>query len=511
MRRLLFNIMVSGFGMFLAGAISLVVLPFVLNTYGAYEFGLFMAARLLLPSGVFNILDFGIGSAIPRIVAGARRRRHRSHARSLVTFATLTLAGIGTLLGLGIIIFDGLTARFFNVDGGSEEAFRLCLILVAVSLPVGFPGLAFRAVLEGTERQVAVRGIEVAVAILQSSAIFACTRLELPFWSCVAVSAAADVARSFGFFVAVQATGFHIPHIHRRPRAAAARLSRIWRQFGLMKIYSGGAEQGARLLVARILGPEALGLWELAWRLPAFIKLAVSSANVAIYPYLLRLAVKNRRRTIRRSMTVGQDLYFLLFAPLHAALVIGAGPFALLWVGEEALKLGDAIALAFFVNVLTLFVYVPTMVGTLELRILPALAKINLIQAIAYIVVLVPALHMLGVTGGVGARVISFLIYIVVQNWLLSRIVGFKFRSSIWPGARMLLACLAVGALYHAYVFPLFPLSVTWFLFYFAGLALVSYGVAIFCLGRLARRALAVLGRRFIKGLNQAGMRRHAG
>jgi O-antigen/teichoic acid export membrane protein len=151
------------------------------------------------------------------------------------------------------------------------------------------------------------------------------------------------------------------------------------------------------------------------------------------------------------------------------------------------------------------------MVGTLELRILPALAKINLIQAITYILVLVPALHMLGVTGGVGARVVSFLVYIVVQNWVLSRIVGFKFRSSIWPGTRMLLACLAVGALYHRFVFPLFPLSVTWFLFYFAGLSLVSYGVAIFCLGRLARRVLAVLGRRSIKGLQQARMRRRAG
>jgi O-antigen/teichoic acid export membrane protein len=152
LRRLLQNTVVSALVFGGVAVLGVVVIPIILRTWGVTEFGLIVLARLLLPSGLVGIIDFGLPEVTTQVVARAREHRDWAVAGSqllLLTIVSVLLAV--TLSALTWFAIPTIVSQF-KVEPAHVDSFKEILRYTTIANLLLFPALVWEGIVKGFER-----------------------------------------------------------------------------------------------------------------------------------------------------------------------------------------------------------------------------------------------------------------------------------------------------------------------------------------------------------------------
>lgn len=146
--------------------VSLLYTPFLIRMLGQREFGLFSIAFSAI--GLFSILDLGLGNANVRYTAlyrasGEKQKESELHGTFFLLYSAIGI--IGLILGLWLCSkVDLLFGKNMSLD--EITRLRTMLTFVVASLSLSFPLSVFGFIIQGYERFVFVKLVELIRIIL---------------------------------------------------------------------------------------------------------------------------------------------------------------------------------------------------------------------------------------------------------------------------------------------------------------------------------------------------------
>jgi PST family polysaccharide transporter len=274
-------------------------------------------ARLLLPA------EFGMFGMVTAFTGFLALFRDFGLSLASVTRAAVTDEQISTLFWVNM--FVGVVLTLLCIVSGPLLAGFYAeprLIPIASALGIGFmiggAGVQHRALLMRELRFVTLASIDMTSLVVGTIAGITMAASALGYWSLVAMALAPQIVSTVGMWWATK-------WIPRRPRTRAGVRSMIW--FGGGATFNGLivylAYNFDKVLIGRVLGAEALGLYGRAYQL---VNLPTDNLYSAIsqvaFPTLARLQADSDR--LRSYFLQGYSLLFAAVLPV----TVGSALFA---------------------------------------------------------------------------------------------------------------------------------------------------------------------------------------
>ncbi|MFA5145956.1 MAG: oligosaccharide flippase family protein [Candidatus Omnitrophota bacterium] len=130
---------------FFANAVAgLVLMPFIVHALGDRMYGLWMVVGSIL--GYYGFFDFGLVFAVQRYISQAIGREDYKETNKFVNTSFYLYAVIGFIVLL-LLVTGALVAPFFIKNVAEIDLFRKILVILGLSVAIGFPMRVFSAVL----------------------------------------------------------------------------------------------------------------------------------------------------------------------------------------------------------------------------------------------------------------------------------------------------------------------------------------------------------------------------
>lgn len=367
---------------------ALAAVPLTLHYLGTERYGMWMTLSAF--SALLSFADFGIGNSILTAVAHTLGRGEGSELRRQISSAFAAMGGMALLmLGVLAAVYP-LVAwdRLFNVSdplavAEAGPAAAVFFVILAMTVPLG---LVIRVQL-GLQQGFRANLWQGAGSLAALAALLAAIRLEasLP-WLVLALAGTPvllNLVNSLVYF------GWQRPDL--RPRLAACDLAAIRRLaadgflFLILQVCAAVMFQINALIIAQLLGPEAVATYAVPERLFALITTAMMLFLTPLWPAYGDAAARGDiawlRRTLRRSLVGG-----IAAATALALVLVIAAPSVLHWWVGDAVQVPFALIAGFGVwkvietagNAVAMFLN-----GLNQLNVQVVLALINALASVA--------------------------------------------------------------------------------------------------------------------------------
>lgn len=427
LRRILLSAGASALSRGIAFAGSLVTIPIALGHLGTDRFGLWIAIISLLVT--LNFADLGIGNGLITTVADATARGDREEVVHQVSSAAAVLLSISlggaalfflidTQIDWGVLL-NATTPRGVAEADGAMVVLALCLLVaipasLAQKIHLGLQEAFVAHLWAGAGSLLAIGGVVTAVGVGAS----------LP-WMVLAAAGGPVFTAMLNCL-----TLFYRRHPDLRPRlsavskAGALVASRRGATFLILGISASIAYQADHLIVARILGADAVSGYAVPLKLFFIAPTILGFVLVPLWPaYSEALAsgdISWVKTALRRSILGGAG-----FTAAASGLLIAFGPSIIdAWVGDAvrpatSLLIGMGLwavvngiggPIAMFLN------------GTDQLRFL---VKITVLMAVTNLVLSVLLTRTIGIGGPVYASVVTQVVIVLVPSAI--------FINRVWP------------------------------------------------------------------------------
>jgi O-antigen/teichoic acid export membrane protein len=149
-QQILKNVGSSWFALGVNVAVGFLLSPFILHHLGDEGFGLWVLIFSL--TGYYGLFDLGIRSSIVRYVAKYTATDEQDELNRLVNTAMFSYGGVAVAAIIVTLIAGYYVDSIFRIPGGSVATARWLLLMVGVSVSLGFPLGVFGGILEGLQR-----------------------------------------------------------------------------------------------------------------------------------------------------------------------------------------------------------------------------------------------------------------------------------------------------------------------------------------------------------------------
>jgi O-antigen/teichoic acid export membrane protein len=331
--RLARNTAISAVAFGINGLVALALVPLLVGAYGLAQFGLLVLGRTLLPSGALGMLDLGVAETATQAVGRARGSGDWQRAGEDLGVLLGLSAAVGVILAAVLALAAPWVAESLGA-GEERKGFAGLVAASAVLLAVFFPGLVAEGVVKGFERFGPLRAVEVVTTVAYALAALASIAAGKSYLAVGYAYLAAMLARY------LLLAGIAIGDMRRaglRPRRwSSASRADVLRRSQLMfqsKILGTLQMPVPPLVIGGLLGPSAVGLYEIITRLPRFLKSTLSVLASAVLPVAARL---EGRGASEQLAGVAQKSFWLVPYVTFPVLFASAGfsrPILELWVG----------------------------------------------------------------------------------------------------------------------------------------------------------------------------------
>ena len=372
--------------------------PFILHRLGDTAFGLWVLVFSL--TGYYGIFDFGIRSSLVRYVSKYTATHDLEEVTGLVNSAMFTYSCVGLLSILITVVGCIYIDRLFHIPPAFHSTARRLLLVVGVSVGLGFPFGVFGGMLEGLQKFYIIN------------------------WTNIAFSSVARVVllvfylnRGYGLLtVALITVG--LPLLASLVRAVVAlRLLPVkfsWKYvnrdaFRHMANYSGTTFvilMGARLrfktdalVIGTFLSSAAITYFYAGSKLVDYAGEVVSDLAQIFVPMSSQSDAAGNMDRLRKIFVLGNRACAFTMLPITAAFVILGKSIIEVWVGKRYVAQGYPVLLTLIIP------YTLMMVQAASSRVLfgmskhRALAVVTMIEGISNLVLSILLVRPFGILG----------------------------------------------------------------------------------------------------------------
>lgn len=393
-------------------AVGLVSVPLTVGYLGNERYGVWVTLSSLLTW--LSVADLGLGgNALVNVLAEAHGRQDRNLARELVATAFWILTAIATaVVACAVVAAPHIPWRIvFNVSTSVSEAELVSALLLALAcFGLSFPANVVQAVFAGYQEGYLGSIFNMVASLTSLLALLLVVRthgglptLVLGLYGARLAVTAMSAAVLFGALR---------PWLRPAPaaatRSAARRLLTLGSHYVLAQLAGIGMFQSQPIIVARALGPEAVGVFAVAQRLLTLPLLLVQFLTTPLMPAYGEARARNDwtwiRSTLRGSVVnaaaVGLGLVLPLALAARSIVSFWVGPTLAPDVGLVA-GLGVYCGIAALVTPLSVLLY-----GIERVRWQAGIAGVNAAVTVAGALWLTPSL---GLTGTAVAMAVGML------------------------------------------------------------------------------------------------------
>ena len=148
--QILRNVGSSWFALGVNVMVGIFLSPYILHRLGDEAFGLWIL--IFSFTGYYGLFDLGIRSSIVRYVARYSATEENDELNRLINTAIFSYSGIGLVAASLTLIATYYLNSVFRVPAGFVTTARWLLLMVGVSVSLGFPLGVFSGILEGLQR-----------------------------------------------------------------------------------------------------------------------------------------------------------------------------------------------------------------------------------------------------------------------------------------------------------------------------------------------------------------------
>ncbi len=332
--RFLSNTLMNGASQLAAILASLVFMPLLVDTFKIEYYGLFMLVSSV--SAYAALLDFGVGSALTKMVAEHRATGDRESLSGVASSALVFYATAGLVAAVGISVTALLVGVFFNAGIEGPKLLREMLLVTAAFQLVQWPASMGRHVLAGLQRY----------DILARTAVLA-TALAIVATLVVIVTGAGPVAlvAANGAIASVVAlVNVYYARRHSQIRLSLAAVSRSrmaaifgfsWAIFVVQLSDLLFYQQTDRILIGVLISATAVGLYEAAAKFNVLISYLSGLTISAVLPLASSMRARGRHEGLRSLFVRGTKYGVALVAPVAIVAAVFAAPLILVWLGPQ--------------------------------------------------------------------------------------------------------------------------------------------------------------------------------
>ena len=201
-KRLIQNTIISTIAFGAAAILGLIVIPVIIRTWGVTEFGLIVITRLLLPTGMMAVLDFGLSEVATQVVARAREHRDWDLVGRQLSFLTALSILLALTLCAAIWLGAPYLTVLMKVDSAHAGKFIEILHYTALANLVLVPALVWEGIVKGFERYNVLRISEFASTMAYVALTVWASAVSASFEIVAYIYLATLVARALAMLVA---------------------------------------------------------------------------------------------------------------------------------------------------------------------------------------------------------------------------------------------------------------------------------------------------------------------
>lgn len=433
---------------------TLVFFPLLYRAFGADDFGIYIIASTVM--GVAVMFDFGIGTSTVRHIAEKVALDDLPGYATIVSSAAALLAMLGLVAAAVVALVGVVSASLFNVTAQQAELLTTLLLIGALMQVWSWPAATAVHVLGGLERYDLVARTAVIATLGNVAAIGMVLWVGAGPLVLMLASAVVMVAGSLVNF----ATLWRVSP--RRDIVAPDRRAARSIVIGGLPIFAVGftqflnKEQTDRLVVAVVLGPASVALYEVAAKLSMLITQFTSLPVSAVLPLASGMAARGDRDALRDLFVKGSRYISLVVVPVAVTLIVLTGPFVNAWFGPG---FDTSVAVARMLIAAQLFVplyligdIILMATGRFSLWVRPGfvLAAANLVLSVVFV-------QSYGLVGVAFGTLLAGLLELPVYGRMILRETGATVRE--WLGAGLAAYALAPLAALVAFGMSATPLA----------------------------------------------------
>jgi O-antigen/teichoic acid export membrane protein len=276
------NVLANLFGGGILTILTIVITPFQINILGMEAYGVvgFIATLQV----AFTAFDLGLSSTLTKELA-ADLSLHKRNSNDLLRTATAIYWFFAIVIGLGIAIFSGDIARWFNPETMSSLLLQQSIQIIAIYLALRWPVALYVGILTGMQRMDWLNAVKVAVTsirLIGGVAVLLIWRSLPAFLIWTALNAVLEV---MAYSYACRRIHPTMPII---PKIVWPAFKRVWRfsaSMNALAILTVLIVQFDRLVISKLLTLEQLGIYSLAYSAASIVVAIISAFSTATLPW----------------------------------------------------------------------------------------------------------------------------------------------------------------------------------------------------------------------------------
>jgi O-antigen/teichoic acid export membrane protein len=316
----------------------LAIVPLVLGYLGSERFGLWMT--LTAAVAFLGVADLGVGNSVLNLVSESNGRDDSAAIRKCVTNAFLLLAGIaGVTAILFVVVFN--LVNWAEVFGAStslarQETGPSVAVLVGcflVNLPLSIVPRIQMGLQEGYRNSVwqAVSNLSVLAAL----AVLVCIQVGLA-WLVLAIAAGPIIENGLtALDLLVVRRRWLLPSLRLADASLALRIMQLGIMFVFLQLANVTTYYADNLIIARVLGPEAVTDFAVPARLFALVPAILYMFLSPLWPAYAEASTRGDYAWVKA--TLGRSIITTVCLCTISALVLVASGELLLriWTGSK--------------------------------------------------------------------------------------------------------------------------------------------------------------------------------
>jgi len=336
MKRQFAKNLTSNWAVYVASAvISFFLMPYILGKIGQAALGIWILVGSF--SGYLGLFDFGIGYAVVRYVARFQRTGEPDRRNEVVATAFYLASFLSLIVVIATLIIMHNAVSLFNIPADLAVSSRWVILLIGITIAVGFPLSVFSEALSGGLWRFDLFNI---VAMFMAVARVGLTVLFLELgWGLVGLGLAALIVSAGGYLWRAGLLFRLLPDLSIHPRLFSYRVIRMiggYSFFSFMLVLSGRiAFYSDSFIVGYFRGVVEVAVFGIAVKLTEYLRQLIFTMTRLFSPVAARYDPDTDRASLKRLFYDGSRLNLLFSLPLTVILFFWGGPFVRLWVGDE--------------------------------------------------------------------------------------------------------------------------------------------------------------------------------
>ena len=426
---------------------GIITIPFIIRSLGVERFGVLTLAWMVI--GYFGLFDLGLGRAVTKFAAELLASPRDARMTSLVWTTWYLMLAIG-LVGAAVLttIARWLVTSAIKVPPDLRPETLQAFYLLAWSIPIIVLTTGFRGLLEAAQRFKLTSLVKIPMGVLT----FVAPLLVLRFTSNLAVIVLALIAVRLAGAIVYAIMCHQAVHHHSTPTPIDREAARTLLGFGawitVSNIISPLMVGVDRLFVGAFVSVAAVAYY--ATPFEAVTKLLILPGAIAavLFPAFATASTIDRARVLDLFRT-GMRAVFLGLYPITFIVVTFAPELLRIWLGDtfasQSTQVLRWLALGVLMNSLAAMPFALLQgIGRSD-----ATAKIHLLEAPVYVILMVWLIREHGINGAAIAWCIRTTIDLSLLYWCAGRYVGATTSRELRDIAFLtgLLAALGAGFL----------------------------------------------------------------